>query len=250
MGNQIFIVLGSDTTTIARLTTGLTEATNSARYATKQEIETLAESIKQLNAKTAGSEVLPDGRVLFGGFIIGPPRILVNEIALAWDYGESNQFDKAFEHGRLAINTYEAGKEAEEKLYETRWSRVEGILAAYEVARLYSGVSLFGVKAITNMPDKRYDTIYNYAMKAYAITNDPEFAFGASMVSYGDYLFGSRKGRPDTYEEAIRLATEAIRKDPNNQRYHDIRKIMTPLQRTSVMFGPPPSGTNAIASKP
>lgn len=167
----------------------------------KQDIENLANALKDLDQRTSGIKKLPDGRTQIGQIISGEPTVVIKQYSLAVMHYKKNDFENAFMYLQNAINAYEATE------------KIKKGMSSGELKDEFKS-ALYRLGAALAQKLSKNDIAYTYAYKAANIEGS----------SVNKALLSTTLANLNKYEEAIRYIEEALEKDPNNEYYGKIKE--------------------------
>ncbi len=165
---------------------------------TKEEIRLLSQALKDLDQRTSGITVLPDGRTEFGlqgGIIAGTPSIVIQEQNTAESDFNSGNYTAAFNHAQNAIKAYEAAKK-----YESQNILYKEFIPPESVSKIY----ITGAKTAGQLGN--YSLAYQYAKTALDTSDTPA---NNEIVAFSLYWLGN-------YSDALKYSKRALQAEPNN----------------------------------
>lgn len=190
----------SETTTsraIKELQSELNRTENNVTL-TREEIRLISQALIDLDQRTSGIKILPDGRTEFGlqgGIIAGPPSIVIQEQNATLASLKSGDYNAGFNHAQNAIKAYEDAKK-----YESQTILYKEFLSPESVSKVY----LTGVFAAQQL--ENHSLAYQYAMTALDTYDNPinNAALASTLLNLGNYT------------DALNYSKKALQAEPNN----------------------------------
>ncbi len=203
IGGNVYLNLPenvSETTTsrvIRELQSALNRTENNVTL-TRDEIRLLSQALKDLDQRTSGITVLPDGRTEFGlqgGIIAGHSTVVIQEFNASREKFDSGDYNAAFNHAQNTIKAYEDGKK-----YESRNILYKEFIAPEGVSKIY----LIG--AITAQKIGNKSLTYQYAKTALDASDTPfnNAVVAAALLDLGNYT------------NALNYSKKSLQAEPNN----------------------------------
>ena len=167
---------------------------------TRNEIIALTLALKDLDKRTSGIEILPDGRTKFGSLISGQPSVVLEEHSAAIKAFEEGDFVSSFGHSKKAISAFEQASDVKAVSVGT-WSQEN-------VAKLYFQGALSAQRIRENKQ------AYQWASKAVEKNETPNYLglLATTLVNL------------DRHDESLEVLKKAIDQNPNNKMLLDLQK--------------------------
>jgi len=190
----------SETTTsraIKELQSELNRTENNVTL-TREEIRLISQALKDLDQRTSGIKILPDGRTEFGlqgGIITGAPSIVIQEQNAAQASLKSGDYNAGFNHAQNAIKAYEDAKK-----YESQNILYKEFLPPESVSKVY----LTGAMAAQQLGNNSLAN--QYIKTALDTSNIPNNNAAAAIILLN----------MGNYTDALNYSKKALEAEPNN----------------------------------